>query len=42
MFNPLKTPTYKEWKESVEKYYAESVKFFEDWFNDIKKSFDKK
>ena len=35
--NPFKLPTYKEVKESTEKLYADSVKFFEEWVKDIEK-----
>ena len=41
-FNPFKLPNYKEVKESTEKLYADSVKFFEEWVEDFKKHFDKK
>jgi uncharacterized membrane protein YedE/YeeE len=39
--NPFKLPTYSEWKESVEKINADVMKFWKDWFNDIKKTLDK-
>ena len=39
--NPFKLPTYSEWKESVEKIQADVMKFWKDWFNDIKKTLDK-
>jgi hypothetical protein len=39
--NPFKLPTYSEWKESVEKINTDVMKFWKDWFNDIKKTLDK-
>ena len=41
-FNPFNLPNYKEVKESTEKLYADSVKFFEECVEDVKKYFDKK
>lgn len=41
-FNPFKIPSYKEVKESTEKLYADSVKFFEEWVENVKKYFNKK
>ena len=41
-FNPFKIPSYKEVKESAEKLYNDSIKFFEDWYKDIEKHFNKK
>lgn len=35
--NPFKLPTYSEWKESVEKIQADVMKFWKDWYSDIKK-----
>ena len=40
-FNPFKVPTYLEWKESVEKISADVMKFWKDWFEDVKKTLDK-
>ena len=39
--NPFKFPTYSEWKESVEKINADVMKFWKDWYADIKKNLDK-
>jgi predicted Zn-dependent peptidase len=39
--NPFKLPTYSEWKESVEKINADVMKFYKDWYADIKKTLDK-
>ena len=41
-FNPFKIPSYKEVKESTKKFYDDSVKFFEEWVEDVKKYFNKK
>jgi hypothetical protein len=37
--NPFKLPTYSEWKESVEKINADVMKFWKDWYADIKEKF---
>jgi hypothetical protein len=39
--NSFKLPTYSEWKESVEKIQADVMKFWKDWYEDIKKNLDK-
>jgi hypothetical protein len=40
--NTFKLPTYSEWKESVEKINADVMKFWNDWYEDIKKSIEKR